>query len=362
MKIITSILMVVFSTAWLAGAADFFVDVDSFGFTPSTQQIAQGDTVTWVSADDQFHDIRSDSGAWTTGYLYAMGETYTLRFNAAGTYRYRSQLDNKAGTIVVTAGQASNAPPTIVITTPVAGATFNGSNAVVIVADATDDKGVTAVEFFVGTNLVGSAAVSPYQVTNNFLPGNYTLTAVARDADGSSTVSAPVNIVVRHVVTYQNFTFTPALLTVALGDTVIFTNRQGPHSVTGYDAEPFCGPTLTTAGGTCIVTFNTAGSFRYRCVPHSLTIAGGFSGMVGSVKVVGPPDIKVQPNSLALSGAEFSFQVDGLVVGKTNLVQFSSSLNSWTTALTTVATNSSVIFRDSTATSPFRFYRVVQLP
>lgn len=341
-------------------AADFFVDVDSNGFTPASQQIQVGDTVTWINQDDFTHDITSNNQAWTRGFLFSMGETFTLQFTRTGTFGYRSVQDGISGTIIVVPATASNAPPSVTITSPLAGDVFNGTNSIIIAATATDDNAVSSVEFYVDGTLVGSATASPYTVTNKFAPGNYTLTAAARDGAGLSATSAPISIVVRHLVTYQNFSFTPSTFTVRLGESVIFTNRQGSHSVTGYDAEPFCGPALGTIGATCLVTFNSPGNFRYRCVPHSTPIAGGYSGMVGAIKVLSGPEVRL--TAPAFSGGDFTFQVDGLVVGKTNVIQLSSGLNAWTSVVTNVATNSSITFREPNATSPFQFYRVLQLP
>jgi hypothetical protein len=75
----------------------------------------------------------------------------------------------------------------------------------------------------------------------------------------------------------QGFSFSPKSLTVALGDTVVFTGGNNSHTVTGDGAEPFCGPGLFTS---CSVTFSTLGSFPYHCIPHA-----GLN-MTGVVQVV----------------------------------------------------------------------------
>src|SRR5262245_14234830 len=77
-----------------------------------------------------------------------------------------------------------------------------------------------------------------------------------------------------HNVVARNFSFTPRDLTVAVGDTVRFSNAGGSHTVTGDPPEPFCGSGFFT---TCSVTFNTAGTFAYRCIPHA---GVGMTGIV----------------------------------------------------------------------------------
>lgn len=79
-------------------------------------------------------------------------------------------------------------------------------------------------------------------------------------------------------VTTSGFTFSPASITINVGDRITWNNLFG-HTVTGDSpSEPFCGSS-SPSGGTCSVTFNVAGTFSYHCIPH-----GGF-GMVGSVTV-----------------------------------------------------------------------------
>ncbi len=86
----------------------------------------------------------------------------------------------------------------------------------------------------------------------------------------------------RHTVQFSNFQFDPASLTVKRGDTVVFQNQQGSHTVTGTGADPFCGqgPIQTS----CEVTFNTVGNFPYRCLFHS-SAGPPPQGMVGTIIV-----------------------------------------------------------------------------
>ena len=78
-------------------------------------------------------------------------------------------------------------------------------------------------------------------------------------------------------VTTSGFQFVPSSITISVGDTITWNNLFS-HTVTGDSvAEPFCGSGFP--GASCSVTFNAAGSFSYRCIPHA-----GF-GMAGSVTV-----------------------------------------------------------------------------
>jgi len=81
-------------------------------------------------------------------------------------------------------------------------------------------------------------------------------------------------------VAVQGFSFSPKSLTVAVGDTVVFTGGNNFHTVTGTGAEPFCGQGFFT---TCSVTFSTVGSFPYICIPHA--VANNMTGVVQVVDV-----------------------------------------------------------------------------
>lgn len=78
-------------------------------------------------------------------------------------------------------------------------------------------------------------------------------------------------------VTIDNFIFGPSSVTVAVGETVTWTNNQSiTHTVTSSD-ELFDG-TLSTLN-TFDVTFDESGTFAYFCAIHP--------SMTGTVEVTG---------------------------------------------------------------------------
>jgi plastocyanin len=93
----------------------------------------------------------------------------------------------------------------------------------------------------------------------------------------------PATRAATHRVTFRNFEFSPSSLTVDVGDTVLFENEEGVHTVTGTGDDPFCG--TEPVPETCSVTFSQPGTYPYRCVFHS-SAGPQPSGMVGSVTVV----------------------------------------------------------------------------
>ena len=68
-------------------------------------------------------------------------------------------------------------------------------------------------------------------------------------------------------VSIDNFNFTPSPITVAVGTTVVWTNKDDvPHNVTSTD-NVFKSPTLDT-DEKFEYTFTKAGTFPYYCTIH----------------------------------------------------------------------------------------------
>ena len=100
----------------------------------------------------------------------------------------------------VASGAADTTPPTTSLTAPASGTTLRG--VVTVSAAAADDVGVTKVEFYAGTALLGADDTAPYSVswdTANVANGAYALSSKAFDAAGNSTTSAAVVVTVDNV-------------------------------------------------------------------------------------------------------------------------------------------------------------------
>jgi plastocyanin len=69
-------------------------------------------------------------------------------------------------------------------------------------------------------------------------------------------------------VTIDNFSFSPAAITVKAGTTVTWTNRdEEPHSVVSSE-EPMRSPTLAGNANTFSHTFARPGTYHYNCGIH----------------------------------------------------------------------------------------------
>jgi regulation of enolase protein 1 (concanavalin A-like superfamily) len=92
----------------------------------------------------------------------------------------------------------TNQPPTVTITGPASGATFTAPATITVTAAASDTDGaITRVDFYRGSQLIGSDTTDTYSATATSLPaGTYQLTAVATDSDGVTRTSSPVSVTV----------------------------------------------------------------------------------------------------------------------------------------------------------------------
>ena len=97
--------------------------------------------------------------------------------------------------------------PTVALTAPAAGATVSGN--VTVSATASDNVGVSRVEFYYGTNLIATDDTAPYSVTWNTTAvanGSYSLTAKAYDVAGNVGTSAAVSVTVNNEGAVQGLT------------------------------------------------------------------------------------------------------------------------------------------------------------
>jgi hypothetical protein len=92
-------------------------------------------------------------------------------------------------------------PPTVSITSPTSGATVSGT--ITVRATASDNRGVAGVQFRVdGADGGAEDTTAPYSIswdTTTVSNGSHPITAVARDAAGNRSTSAPVTVTVSNV-------------------------------------------------------------------------------------------------------------------------------------------------------------------
>jgi plastocyanin len=105
-----------------------------------------------------------------------------------------------------------------------------------------------------------------------------------------------------HMVGVTNNVFTPADITINLGDTVIWTNTEGTHNVNGtkdiYPDNPESFGNDIGVGWTFSHVFTIPGDYSYQCDLH---VAFGMTGKITVMEgVTTGTDWKVQKNGFTL--------------------------------------------------------------
>jgi plastocyanin len=81
------------------------------------------------------------------------------------------------------------------------------------------------------------------------------------------------------VITIQDFTFSPASVTIKAGQTVFWSNNGPSAHTTTSDTGVWDSGTLSP-GSTFQMTFNTPGSYSFHCTIHPPAIYPGFTGTI----------------------------------------------------------------------------------
>ena len=191
------------------------------------------------------------------------------------THHYRVRSKDAAGNEKVgsdatfkTTVAPDTTPPTVSLTSPIAGATVSGT--ITVSATASDDVGVAGVQFLLdGANLGAEDTASPYSVswdTTTATNASHTLTAVARDAAGNRTTSGSVAVTVNNVP----LDVTPPAGTVTINGGAVATNT--PNATLTLAATDDSGTVAQMQFSNDGVTYSTAEAYA---TSKSWTLASG---------------------------------------------------------------------------------------
>jgi len=178
----------------------------------------------------------------TTG---ASNGSHTL--SAVATATLGLQFSSNPITVTVNNGPPPDTtPPSVSISSPGAGQTVSGT--VTVSANASDNVGVTSVQFRLdGANLGAEDTAAPYAVswnTTTVANGSHSLTATARDAAGNWSAwaySSPITTSTYDDVNYaESSAWTRYSLNGTFGGTYIASKSAGSwitHTFTGTDVS-----------------------------------------------------------------------------------------------------------------------------
>ena len=154
-------------------------------------------------ASVQFQIDGANVGSAVTAAPYSLALNTASYSNGSHTLNAiaRDAAGNQTSSTAITINISNGTPadttsPAVSITAPANGATVSGTTTVS--CNASDNVGVTSVQFQIDGANVGSAdTAAPYSLalnTTNYPNGSHTLKAIARDAAGNQTTSAAITV------------------------------------------------------------------------------------------------------------------------------------------------------------------------
>ncbi len=274
--------------------------------SPATGAVLAGTVTVTATASDNVGVQRVDFyrgatllGSDTTApYSYAWNTTTV----ANGAYSLTARAFDAAGNQATSAAAAitvnnDTISPTVSLTSPAPGAVLAG--VATLTATATDNVGVTRVEFYRGTTLLGSDTTAPYSYAWNTLTvanGAYSLQARAYDAAGRMGTSTSVSVTVNNDTTAPSVSLTSptsgATVTGLVTLTATATDNVAVARVDFYRDAVLLG-TDTTAPYSYAWTTTTVANGGYALSARAFDAAGN-QGTSASVPVtVNNPVINV---------------------------------------------------------------------
>jgi hypothetical protein len=223
---------------------------------------------TWITVN-----VGPNISSYTdSGLLASTLYTYYVRaFNNLGF----STMSNGAETSTTNGGTSDTESPTVSITSPTAGTIVNAS--VTVSASATDNTGVTNVEFYRGNGvLLGSDATSPYSIsldTTTLTNGSHSIYSKAYDGSGNIGTSTSVSITVDNGMPNVSLTSPLSGATVA---STISVSANASDGTTGIKRVEFYRDNTILIGSSTVapylVNFDTTGVSNGAHIFHAKAI------------------------------------------------------------------------------------------
>ncbi|GAA4190464.1 hypothetical protein GCM10022252_28800 [Streptosporangium oxazolinicum] len=226
-----------------------------FAFTAG-QTLQQGWSATWSQSGTQ---VTARNLSWN-GAL-ATGASTSLGFNGSSTGSNPKPTAFTVNGVTCGGQQPGNQPPTVSLTSPASGSSYQAGAAVPLAATASDDGSVSKVEFYVDGTLVNTDTSAPYSYSATGLAsGSHTARARAYDnaSPALSTETAAVPFTVGGGTSTPSIVASPTSLSVPEGAsrTVGFRLSQAPSGNVTVNLTRTGDTSITIAPAT--LTFTTA--------------------------------------------------------------------------------------------------------
>lgn len=270
-----------------------------------------------------------------TGLVSGTSYTYGIRaYDAAGNIAAGSN------TILVTTKSTDTTAPSVSITAPTSGASVSGATSVA--ATASDNVGVTGVQFKLDGTVLGSLIkASPYTYswdTKTVANGNHILTAIATDAAGNTTTSTAVTISVNNTTPDTTPPSTPtglAALAASSSQVNLFWSPATDNvAVTGYRIYRNGSSTpLTTAASTSFGDTGLSAATTYSYTVAAVDAAGNASPQSIAVSVTTPAQASTVTVIGVVSSKASGQAISGAYVYTGNHATASGSATAYTNSL-----------------------------
>lgn len=359
-------------TAYNASGESTYSNVVSVPeLTPPTTDISYPVNGTSASGTVTVTANASDNVGVTSVEFYVNGvlqgtdtsTPYTFSWNtsalAAGSYALTTKAYDAAGNIGQSATVTVNVvndttPPTVVVTSPAAGSSLSGT--VSLTASASDNVGVSKVEFYANGTLLSASNVTPYGYSWNtslVANGSYTLTAKAYDAAGNVGQSTSVSVTVNNPVvdtTPPTVSMTsPASSATVSGTVAVIATATDNVRVTKVEFYLNGSLVSTATGSPYSFSWNTAsmanGSYTLSAKAYDAASNVGQSTSV-SVTVNNPVADTTPPT------AKITSPTANAVVKANQVIAVSATDN---VKVTKVEFYVNGVLKSTTGTSPFRY-------
>ncbi len=207
-------------------------------------------------------------------------------------------------------------PPTVTITAPTGGSTVSG--VITLSASATDNVGVSRVDFYVNTTLIGSAGNAPYQVTwdsRSRANGNVALAAKAYDAADNYRSSANVFVTIANGTAPTVSSLSPSSTTA--GGAAFTLTVNGGNFVNGASVRWNGAARTSTFVSATQLTAAIAAADIAASGTAQVTVANPDGGVSNastftiSNPAPAPTVSSLSPNSATAGGAAFTLTVNG---------------------------------------------------
>jgi len=268
--------------------------------------------------------------SWTLGYSYAGNQTLQSGWNGTWTQsghavtvaslswngavatngtvvpgaNFTYNGTNTAPTVFTVNGTVCNGahtPPTVTLTSPVAGASYTAPATIPMAATASGFDGATIskIEFYSGTTLTCTATTNPFACNwTGVAAGSYSITAKVYDSQGSTTTSAPVGVTVSST---PSVSVNPTTLSI-------------PQSSTGTLAVKL---SSAPSASVVVTTTRTAGN-------TGLSVTGGGTLTFTTANWATPQNVTITANATGTGAATFTSSATGYTAGSASVTELAA--------------------------------------